>query len=204
MIRLIFSYRESCFMKNIATALGIAALAGSMSLAAAAQDNSPNLSLVQANATLDKKIDVKTVKQGDAVTAKLTGKVRFANGTELPRGTELVGHVDQVSDANGTPTLAWTFDKAQLKDGKEVPLKATLLGIYRPGQQQGDTSLTLSANTQVDQQAGDLPFSLHSAVADNGSGTLTGTHKDLKLNQGTQLQFAVAAQPGAGASTGGN
>ena len=189
-------------MKNFVTALGIAAIAGS--LAAAAQDASPNLSLVEANAVLEQRIDAKAIKQGDVVHAKLTDKVRFTNGTELPRGTELIGHIDTVSDESGSTSLAWTFDKAQLKNGQNVPLKATLLGVYRGGTTQGESSVTLAATTTVDQVAGDLPFSLHSAVQSSNSGTLTSTHKDLKLSQGTQLQFAVAAQPNAGGSATGN
>lgn len=175
-----------------------------MSLAAAAQETSPNLSLVQANATLDQNLDAKALKQGDAVSARLSGKIHFANGTELPRGTTLLGHVDKVSQENGTSTVAWTFDKAQLKNGQTLPLKATLIGLYLSGNPESTTAVTLASDTVVDQQAGELPVALHSAVKDSDSGTLTSSHKNLKLTRGTELQFAVAAQPNAGASTTGN
>jgi hypothetical protein len=90
--------------------------------------------MVQAKAQLDKTIDTKKAKQGDPVTAKLQDKVQIPDAQELPKNTVLEGHVDQVqaSENKGDAMVTVTFDKAKLKDGKEVPIKATVLAVSEP------------------------------------------------------------------------
>ena len=63
-------------------------------------------------------------KPGDPVTAHTTE----AN-SDLPKGTKLIGHVTQASArANGDSAseLGIQFDRAVLKNGKEVPLNAAI------------------------------------------------------------------------------
>ena len=52
----------------------------------------------------------------------------------LPKNTVLEGHVDQVqaSDHKSDSTMTVTFDKAKLKDGKELPIKATVIAVSEP------------------------------------------------------------------------
>jgi hypothetical protein len=92
------------------------------------------LQLVKAQAQLDKTIDAKKAKQGDPVTAKLVTDVTGQDAQPLPKNTVLEGHVDQVtpSDHKSDSTVVVTFDKAKLKDGQEVPIKATILAMAEP------------------------------------------------------------------------
>lgn len=92
------------------------------------------IQMVPANAELSKAIDTKKAKQGDEVEAKLQDDVKGANAQELPRNTVLEGHVDQVqpSESKSNSALVVTFDKARLKDGEELPIKATVLAISQP------------------------------------------------------------------------
>jgi hypothetical protein len=92
------------------------------------------LQLVKAQAELDKTIDSKKAKQGDPVTAKLVADVQVPDAQPLPKNTMLEGHVDQVtpSDHKSDSTMVVTFDKAKLKDGQEVPIKATILAMAEP------------------------------------------------------------------------
>ncbi|HEY4050241.1 MAG TPA: hypothetical protein VGM27_25540 [Acidobacteriaceae bacterium] len=55
--------------------------------------------LVAAQAELQHTLDAKTAKQGDTVTARLTESVQIADGTKLPRNTQLIGHIDEVQPA---------------------------------------------------------------------------------------------------------
>jgi hypothetical protein len=101
----------------------------------APQQQAPRtLKMVQAQAQLDKTIDAKKAKQGDPVMAKLVADVQIPDSQELPKNTELEGHVDQVtaSDHKSDSTMVLTFDKAKLKDGQEVPIKATILAMAEP------------------------------------------------------------------------
>jgi hypothetical protein len=92
------------------------------------------IQMVQAQAQLDKTIDSKKAKQGDPVTAKLVANVQIPNEQELPKNTVLEGHVDQVtaSQNKSDSTVVVTFDKAKLKGGQEVPIKATILAMAEP------------------------------------------------------------------------
>jgi hypothetical protein len=99
-----------------------------------AQPAQRTLQMVKAQAELDKTIDAKKAKQGDPVTAKLVAEVNVPDAQPLPRNTVLEGHVDQVtaSDHKSDSTMVVTFDKAKLKSGQEVPIKATILAMAEP------------------------------------------------------------------------
>ncbi len=78
------------------------------------------------NAELTKRIDAKKAKVGDTVEAKTTSAVKLPDGTELPKGTKLVGKVTDVrarSNSDKTSHIAFNLDEALMKDGREVPLK---------------------------------------------------------------------------------
>jgi hypothetical protein len=92
------------------------------------------IQMVQVQAQLDKTLDTKKAKQGDPVTAKLQQNVQIPDAQALPKNTVLEGHVDQVepSQNKSDATVTVTFDKAKLKDGKEVPIKATVLAVSEP------------------------------------------------------------------------
>lgn len=151
--------------------------------------------LVEGNAQLESPLNAKSAKQGDVVTAKLTSSVK-AQGIELPRGTKLVGHVDQVSasDAKNPSKLVLTFDKAQLKDGKEIAIKSTIAG-FAPASEAVEIPSQVASDATFDQRAGGARgVSLHSAVQESSSGTLTDERRDVSLSRGTQLLIAVAPQ----------
>lgn len=68
------------------------------------------------------------------MTAKLQENVPIPNEQTLPKNTVLEGHVDQVqpSQNKGDSTVVVTFDKARLKTGQELPIKATVVAISEP------------------------------------------------------------------------
>jgi hypothetical protein len=81
------------------------------------------------NATLVHPVDAKKNKPGDPVTARTTQSSQSPDGTALPKGTELVGHVTQAqarSKSQSESALGIVFDKAILKNGQEVPMNATI------------------------------------------------------------------------------
>lgn len=92
------------------------------------------IQMVGVQAQLDHGLNAKKAKQGEAITAKLTANVQIPNEQELPKNTELEGHIDQVqpSEHKGDSTVVVTFDKARLKGGKELPIKATVMAISEP------------------------------------------------------------------------
>lgn len=96
------------------------------------------IQMVQTLASLDHTLDAKKAKQGEPVTAKLQKDVNIPQQQALPKNTVLEGHVDQVqpSENKGDSTVVVTFDKAKLKSGQEVSIKATVLAIAQPAYMQ--------------------------------------------------------------------
>jgi hypothetical protein len=192
----------------------LAAMVAAMGAYAGAQDASPNTQLVGANARLVNTVDTRKVSPGEAITAKLTSTVKEAGAVELPKGTLLIGRVDQVqASTNGSPaTLSVTFDQAKLSDGRTVPVKATLLGAYpadagnyfvetgNGGALEAGLPASVPADQKIDQEPGTLGnVEMRSSVQSNASGVFTSKDHNIDLKSGTQFQVAIA--PGAPTAT---
>jgi hypothetical protein len=81
---------------------------------------------------LQDKLDSKTAKVGDRVTLKTTERVQTADGTVIPRGTRLVGHITQVQTRDATHSvaqLAIAIDHAELKNGQSIAIYTLIRGV---------------------------------------------------------------------------
>jgi len=84
------------------------------------------------NAVLSGTLDAKKAKPGDPVTAKTTEPSTTSDHQQLPKGTKLLGHVTEAKAAGkgeAQSTLGFVFDRAVLKDGREVPINTTVRAI---------------------------------------------------------------------------
>ena len=160
--------------------------------------------MVPARAYLVRKLDAKDDKPGSKFTAKLADTVHLKDGTELPRGTELLGTVatDEMQ-LQGNSKLALRINEARLKDGKTIPVKATIVGIFgpesesangyyvAPGQEEANPwNSKIVAVDQIDAVPG---VELHSRIAGNNSGVfVTKKKSDVKLSGGSELALAIA------------
>jgi hypothetical protein len=168
--------------------------------------------MVPAEAVLEKELDAKKAQPGQEFRVALTGAVHLKNGTELPRGTALVGTIvadHMQSDAKST--LALRFTQAQLKDGKAVPIQATIVGIAPPANSEawdgsdGETPPNPwnGKSLQVDQVGALSGVDLHSRIAAENSGVFVSTRKDnMKLAARSQLSLAIGSQVGTAMSGG--
>jgi hypothetical protein len=78
---------------------------------------------------LDGKLDTKSAKLGDRVVLKTTDKAQLPDGTILPRGSRLVGHVTEVqahSSDRAIAQLGIAFDHAELKNGESIPVHSLI------------------------------------------------------------------------------
>lgn len=118
--------------------MGLRAHGATMNPAAAGSggQDQPKLQMVMARAELKDGINAKKAKPGEAIRARLMDKVKLSDGNDIPKDTILEGHVDEVqaSEHKSDSKVVVTFDKAQLKGGEELPIKATLLKIWEPQQ----------------------------------------------------------------------
>lgn len=104
-----------------------AANAGHMSAAA--------VQATEVSAVLNKRIDSKNAKVGDEVMAKTTSEAKLANGTKIPKGSRLTGHVTEVepkSHDNRNGLVAFAFDHAVLRDGQQIPVHVLMRAMAAP------------------------------------------------------------------------
>jgi hypothetical protein len=187
--------------------LGIAAALVSLPMYASMQTQPQNLNLVSANAELTQALNSKSTRQGQSVMAKLTSNVKADGKTELPKGTMLMGKVAEVQDANsnGNNTkISIVFNEARLSNGREVPIKATLLAAYPPvesGVAESASSYMvvqpyhISNDQKVQQDPGALSHvMMKSSVQSNVSGVFLSKKHNINLHEGTRFQLAIAPE----------
>lgn len=77
-------------------------------------------------------LDTKTAKTGDSVVVKTRSSVKTADGTEIPKGTKLVGHVTGVQaqgQGSANSQVAIQFDHAELKGGQNLPIHTVIRSV---------------------------------------------------------------------------
>lgn len=78
------------------------------------------------------KIDSKKAKSGEQIVVKTTEKATTSDGVVIPKGSKILGHVTDVqphSKQNPNSRITLQFDKAQLKDGKTLPIKSVIQSV---------------------------------------------------------------------------
>lgn len=187
-------------MKNVS--LGLAIL--SMSAAAASAQ-----SLTGVNAKLLTPLNSQTAKVGQQVAVKLNDSVKITNGETLPKGTQLTGSISAVNapDAGKPASVTVVFNTAELKGGKKVPVKTTLLAAYPATggdglEQLGPAPSRVEPKYTVDQEPGALPgVTLKSAVQNPDSGTFSKDKGNFKLAAGSLVQVAVGPASANGSTS---
>jgi hypothetical protein len=161
--------------------------------------------MVAAIAELPHTLDADKDHLNSTFEAQLNGKITLSNGTVLPSRTVLIGKVTRDdTQATGASEFAVRFDQARLKDGKTLPIKATIVAIRRPtsdSDYEGSNDWT-SQTLTVEQLNAVSGADLHSQIAGNDSAVFVSTRKhDVKVPAGTQLNLAIAPAADAPAST---
>jgi hypothetical protein len=129
-------------------------------------------------AELTKKIDTKNAKAGDEVAARTTTAAKMPDGTDLPRGTKLVGKVTDVQakskDAKDS-RLAFSVEKIVLKDGHEVPILSAVASISAPASNNANSA-------EMQMGSAPAPSGGSSAQMGSGSGANNGTSASARPN----------------------
>lgn len=196
--------------------------AGSAKTGVAQDSGRPNrvVQMVNVYANLEKTIDAKKSKPGDPVSAKVTVGARLSDGTVVPLGSVLSGHVDSVtpSENKSDSALVLTLDKLAVKNGKEIPIKAVIVRVssfaLTFGQEQANNDPDANRPSAAsDQRASAAAVIAHPAPGsevvahpiegltlsgsanDPNSGTLTQAKKNIHLTNNTQFIISVATMP---------
>ncbi|HSA94320.1 MAG TPA: hypothetical protein VLE48_15005 [Terriglobales bacterium] len=117
------------------------------------------------DATLTKSVSANKNKQGDRVEAKTTQDVKSAGQTVIPRGSKLIGRVTKAQarekgKAESQSELGIVFDRALLKDGREIPLDATIQAVAAA---QSAASSSLMAEEPMVSGAGSTMSAAHAS-----------------------------------------
>jgi hypothetical protein len=109
----------------------------------AASPASPAVEMSPVSGELVSKLDSKTAKAGDSVVVQTKTSVNTADGTTIPKGSKLVGHVMAVHPSAGgeNSQVALQFDHVELKGGQSVPVHSQIQSISPAG----DAASTSSA-----------------------------------------------------------
>ncbi len=82
--------------------------------------------------TLTAALDAKKTKPGEEVVIKTIGDERLSDGTMIPRGTRVIGHVTEAkARAAGDPesSLGIAFDNVELKGGKTLAISGVIRAV---------------------------------------------------------------------------
>jgi hypothetical protein len=198
-------YCKTLALTAVISALSMPALAqsaggpGSQSMQASADSvgASEAAQMVAAIATLPHTLDADKDHLDTTFEAELSRKVTLSDGTVLPSRTVLNGRITRDDmQAAGKSEFALRFDQAQLKNGKTVPIKATIVDITHPSSYSDDypasndwTSQTLA----VEEPNVVSGVDLHSEIASGDSAVFVSTKKhDVKVPAGSELKLAIA------------
>jgi hypothetical protein len=85
--------------------------------------------------TLIKTMDSSKLKEGDMIAVETSGAFKLPDGTLVPKGSKLTGHVTTAkARSKGDPDsqLAVVFDTLTITNGKQLSVKGTVQAVFPP------------------------------------------------------------------------
>ncbi|MGD0892008.1 MAG: hypothetical protein ABR923_10770 [Terracidiphilus sp.] len=127
------------------------AQSGSAQAADAAKAAATPVEMSPVTGELVGKLDSKSAKTGDQVVVRTSEAVKTADGTVIPKGSKLVGHVAKVqshSQGSENSAVAIAFDHAELKGGQSVQIESVIKSLApAPGDAASNSPDMMSAPT---------------------------------------------------------
>jgi hypothetical protein len=154
--------------------------------------------LTPVSAELMSKLDSKSAKQGDSVVVKTREDLKFPGGTDLPKGSKLIGHITNVQarvDGKENSQIAIQFDHAELKGGQDMAIESVIRSIS-PAEGAGNTTdnsvpAAYGANPGVQSAQGGATSS-----GQGSAGSANGSASAANPNSRPGLASNTTAQPG--------
>jgi len=155
--------------------------------------------LSSVNGELVDKLDTKTAKNGDAVVIKTKENVKTADGTEIPKGSKLVGRVTGVKpigEGNQNSQVALQFDHAELKGGQNLPIHAEIQSLSTTDGESAGSSAAMAS------PAGGTSAPAAAAPSGSMNGSTNATASSAPSQpQTTQAQATTGAEAGPAPGT---
>jgi hypothetical protein len=87
---------------------------------------------------LTKSLDSSKLKEGEAVEVETVGSFKLPDGTLVPKGSKLAGHVTaSKARSNGDPDsqLIVAFDRLNVTNGKQLSVKGMVQAVFPPAEE---------------------------------------------------------------------
>jgi hypothetical protein len=139
---------------------------------AAASTAAPAVEMSPINGELVGKLDSKTAKAGDSVVVQTRASAKTADGTEIPKGSKLVGHVMAVrpSAPGENSQVALQFDHVELKGGQSVPVYSQIQSIAPAGGATSTSSAAMAPQASGSSNRPGASGTPQAGSADSGAG----------------------------------
>ena len=200
-------YAKTLALTAVISALSMPVLAQSVSATQVDSSAATEAAqMVPAIAQLTRTLDADKDHLDSTFEAELSHKVTLTNGTVLPSHTLLIGTVTRDDmQAAGTSEFALRLNRAKLKDGKTLPIKATIVDITRPGFNTDEYAASNDWTSQtltVQEPNAVSGVDLHSDIASNDSAVFVSARKhDVKVPAGSELKLAIGPASDASSPT---
>ncbi|MFC5864565.1 hypothetical protein ACFPT7_19815 [Acidicapsa dinghuensis] len=111
----------------------------------------PAAPLSAVSGELVSKLDSSTAKAGDDVVIQTKSSVKTADGTEIPKGSKLKGHIIgvQASQSGTNSQVALKFDQIELKGGQTLPIQSQIQSISPAGSADASGGPSAAASSRM-------------------------------------------------------
>jgi len=151
------------------------------------------------------KLDSKSAKQGDSVVVRTNENLQISEGTEIPRGSKLIGHVTNVQargEGHENSQIAIQFDRAEIKGGQSLAIESVIQSVAPAFGSEGVSGTSNPPETYRDSPApSNVPRGAMGSTS-GSAGAPSGVSPNGSMNQDTinsrpGLASNSTMQPGA-------
>lgn len=183
----------------------------SASASAQGGQNSASLSSgTTMNAALNGSLDARKNKPGDTFTARTTEAAKSDGKVIIPKGSKLVGHVTEAkarAKSESESSLGIVFDKAILKNGREMPLNVAIQAVASAetaaSSSLGDADLSGAGGAVASGRASGGALGGVTSAAGGAVGAVTNTAAGLGSAAGSTVNSTLGAAGSASGAVGG-
>jgi len=134
---------------------------------------------------IKKAIDSSKLKEGDPVEVEISGPFKLADGTLVPKGSKVAGHVTEAksrSKGDAVSELALTFDKVSITGGKQFSVKGIVQSVAPP-EDQPDPGMPVGSGSQKGGSGG------------TGAGLATPGYQPSNIKTGANMDSSAKVDP---------
>lgn len=151
------------------------------------------------HATLQKPVDARKCKRGDEVVARTTENVKSNGEVVIPKGSKIIGHVTEAkarSKGETQSVVGIAFDHAMLKNGREIPLSASIQAIAMS--QQSASAEMMGNSMDEGAMAGGSAVSTAGSAPRAGAGLVGGATQAVGATGGSLVNTPGSVADNAG------